>query len=170
MIEVTPQEAVLELEKHPTRIMRLDPTMDVDLRHWLLGKVLKRIRAFCERYDSDGDGLVLSRDVEKDFVKDGDREFLIIVGVRKLQIVGHLLANTYCYRGRLYVYVGQMELDTGSGITLEQERAAFEIIKNWRKELRADGIRAAAPTAMHIRRLQMLFGFTPFLTTMKWED
>lgn len=169
MIETVSSKTALDAEKRPTRIMRLDPAMDVDLRHWLLGMTLKRIRAFCEKYDSDGDGLTLSRDVEKDFVKDGDHEFLIIVGVRELQIVGHLLANAYQYRGRLYVYVGQMLIDRQSGITLEQEKEAFKWIQNWSLEIKACGIRAAAPSPVHVRRLRMLHGFSQGLVVMKWN-
>lgn len=140
--------------------------MDEELRHLFLGQVLKRIRNFCDKYDSDGDPIVMSHEVERDFTKERDHEFLILIAVNEeLKVVGHLLANAYSYYGKLYICVSQMELD--QGLSLDSEKKAFAVIKQWQGEIGARGIRAAAPSALHIRRLKMLHGAETSLTTMR---
>lgn len=152
-----------------THLLQLRREMDEELRHWLLGSVLKRIRRFCEKYDSDADSVVMTREVERDFLKDRDREFMIILAVRQMEIVGHLLARIIVYYGRSYIYVHQMDIDPDSGITLEQEKEAFQLIVSWRKEVRAHGIRSNVPDTTNARRLQMMYNFEPMHTLMKWK-
>lgn len=162
---------VQALQRNPRQlatVMHLRREIDEELRHFLLGKVLKRIRAFSSKYDMDGDGLAHSRQVEKDFVRDSDHDYMIIVALNnELQMVGHLLARASIYYGKLYIYIEQMEIDKGARVTLEQERQAYGWVKNWQVEIKADGIRSAVPSAAQVRRLRMLHGMEPFLTVMR---
>lgn len=147
-------------------IMVLQREIDEELRHWLLGQTLKRIRHFCAQHDSDADPIVFSREVERDFAKDRDHEFLIIVAVQNMKVVGHLLADNYHYYGRRYVCVSQLELDVR--LTLEQQRDAFQAVITWQKELQAHGIRAATANAALIPWFQAL-GFVRIRTLMEWR-
>lgn len=150
-------------------VLPLHSSMDVAARHWLLGLALDRIAKFARQYDADANPDVMIREIEADFAKKQDHNFFIVVGMRNGEMVGHLLSNLYDYYGYRYVYVNQMHIDESSGITIAQERDAFGWIESWARESRAVGIRTAAPSLAHVRRLRMLHGFSPKLTVMKWD-
>lgn len=162
-------EAVKLNPEEKTFIIQLTKDTDLDLRYLFLGQVLKRIKAFVAKYDSDGDPAVVQHDVEVDFVA-ATGGYHIIVALKGLTIVGHLLSRSVDYFGRRYVYVQQMEIDEGSGVTIEQERTAFKTIRQWQKSIGALGIRAVAPDAGNLRRLRMLHGGQGTLTTVKFGD
>jgi len=151
-------------------IIHLEPAMDVELKHLLLGMALKRIRTFCTAYDLDAQGLNLSRAVEQDFASDEPKKFFIVLAIRPGPVVvGHLLATRDYYYGRTFCYVHQMEIDHDAGITMAQEHGVFALVKEWAKEIQASGIRAAAPTAAHVRRLKTFYKFEPQLTVLKLD-
>lgn len=150
-------------------VIVLTESMDVELKHRLLGQVLRRIRDFSTKYDADGDPRIVAREVELDFASSGGK-YLILTAVRDLEVVGHLLARAIDYFGHRYIYVQQMELDERSGVTLAQERGAFKAIQAWQRGIGARGIRAVAPTPAHVRRLRMLHGGQAILTTMKFGE
>lgn len=154
-------------DKEKTVLIVLTRDYDVELRHRLLGQLLRRVKEFAAKYDTDGIPQVVARAVEWDFAKDKeDQEYFIVVGCQGLEIVGHLLCRSINYFGNRWCYVQQMEIDEGSGITLNQERAAFSAVKAWAKTVGAVGIRAVAPSPVHVRRLRMLHGGKPKHTTM----
>lgn len=153
--------------REPVIMVVLSRTMDDELRHRLIGQVLRRIREFAGKYDTDGVPSVVARDVEWDSAKDiKDQQYLVILAVRDLQVIGHLLCRIVNYYGNNYVYMQQFEIDEGSGITLEQERQAFRAVLAWKNQIGAVGIRAIAPSPAHRRRLSMMHGFVAKHTTM----
>lgn len=164
------EATALKQAEPETHLIHLQREMDEELRHIFLGSVLKRIRIFAETWDSDANSIVISRAVEKDFVKDKDQEFMIIIAVREMQIVGHLLARALDYYGNLYINVHQMDIDANSGITLEQEQRPLRWLINWQKEIGAKGIRAMVPDAVNARRLKIMYGFTEMYIMMKLEN
>lgn len=165
---MTQQPATNSTHIPKASIVQLGREMDVEAAHWLFGKALKRIRIFCGKHDTDGDPVVCMRDVEKDFARDNGHDYLIIVAINdQLEMVGHLLASASMYHGSKYIYVEQMEIDRGAGVTLDQERMAFGWIKDWQKEIKAEGIRAMGPGPAQVRRLQMIHNFIPTMTLMR---
>lgn len=156
-------------KEQPVFVIQLTRNTERELRYAIIGRVLQRIRDFSAKYDTDGDPDAIERDVELDFAA-GTNGYHILVALKDLDVVGHLLSRSVDYFGRRYVYVQQMELDAGSGVTLEQERAAFRVIKQWQRSIGALGIRAVAPSAAHVRRLRMLHGGHGTLTTVKFGD
>lgn len=123
----------------PVEMFQLARELDPELGHWLLGQAMKRIRRYCQKYDSDADPLIMMREVEQDFVTNG-YNFLIVVAVRDLRIVGHLLVDRYVYHGCPYAAISQFQLD--EQLTLDQEKKAFEIVLNWCKQIDIRGLRA----------------------------
>jgi hypothetical protein len=167
--EMTEPALKLEHETEPV-VLHLDPAMDVELRHVLLGMTLRRIRDFCVKYDSDANGARLSRDVEQDFASDEPKRFFMVLACHPgPKVVGHLLATRDYYYGQTYCYVHQMEIDKNAGVTMPQEQRVFALVKEWAKEIKALGLRAAAQTPAHVRRLKTLYGFEPQITTMKLD-
>lgn len=162
-------EQVAEKEKVIFVVLTRD--YDVELRHRLLGQLLRRVKDFAEKYDTDGVPQVVARAVEWDFAQDKEnQEYLSIIAVRGLEVVGHLLCHAIHYFGHKYVYVQQFEIDGESGITIEQERQAFRAVTAWKQQIGARGIRAVAPSPVHVRRLRMLHGFTAKHTTMTFGE
>ena len=146
-------------------VVFLDRAMDSEIAHFLLGQVLKRVKEFSRQYDTDADGGELARAVEKDFAADR-QTFLICVFVKDGRVVGHLLAKEDLYYGRKFVYVHQHNLDRHAGISKEQELSALKHVEGWAKALGASGLRAAAPSEAHVRRLRD-YGFNSFLTVVR---
>ena len=160
MIEAQRREA-------PVFIISLTRATERELRYAIIGQLMKRIREFAEKYDTDGDPEAIERDVFLDFAA-GTGGYHIMVALKDLEVVGHLLSRSMVYFGRHYVYVQQLEIDHGAGVTLEQERQAFKTIRQWQKSIGAIGVRAVAPTPAHVRRLRMLHGsHGTTLTTVK---
>jgi len=160
-------EAVkIELDQ-PVVVMELRREMDEELRHWFLGQALKRIRKFCEVNNCDGDPLIMSREVEKDFAKDKDHDFLIVVAVKNMTVVGHLLVDSYKYHGHTYATVVQFGLD--EKVSLEQEEKAFGFVLNWAKEIKASGLKAIVEKPA-LMMWYSKFGFTRRSTIMEWRQ
>lgn len=142
--------------------------MDDELAHRLLGQVLKRIKEFSIRYDSDADGKVLARAVEIDFASRGG-EFLIGVFFKDGTVTGHILVKKDFYYGNFFAYVHQMEIDRHSGVTRQQEIDALHFVEQWARGFGAKKIKAALPSDLHVRRLKMLYQFKPSLTIANKE-
>ena len=58
-------EALILMEaiklEFPIAIVELQREMDEEIRHWLLGQALKRIRTYAAKYESDADPLTITR-------------------------------------------------------------------------------------------------------------
>lgn len=165
MSVVALKQVKVEPLPEPTRVFQLHRAMDDEVRGYLLGQVLKRIRQFDEKYNPQGSPMVHTREVERDFAKDRDHLFFIGIGVKECRVVGHLLARVFEYYGKVYVHVEQMAIDKHSGIKLEQEHKIFAMLKAWQGEIGADRkITTAALGEKHIRRLRRFYGFKPMFT------
>ena len=153
--------------------LNLDPAgaTPASMRYSLFGQALSRIKKFCEEIDSESDGSTLCRNIEQDFVRERDHDFMLLVAVNSdVQVVGHLLAERVQNHGKLYIWVSQMEIDKDSGVSLWQEGEAFKWILSWQRELGAKGVRALTKDKTRMRWLRMLHGFKPALTVMRWEE
>lgn len=141
--------------------------MEVQTRHHVLGIVLKRVADFCKAYDTDGDPIVMQHEVEADFAKERDHDFMILVGLHEGAVIGHSLAQRFHYFGRLYVSVIQIEVDDGAQFTDENGREGMEFFHGWANEIGAAGLRCAAVSPAHVR-LMGRYGFKPQMTMMRW--
>lgn len=154
------QEVSRETEMPQVVVLQLNRNMDEEIRHNLLGAVLKRVRRFDEQYNPQGVPTVHCREIERDFAKDRDHSYFIAVAITDGQVVGHLLARVYEYYGKLYVHVEQMVIDKGTPIKLEQEHQIFAALQAWQREIYADpAITTAALNEAHVRRLRRFYGF-----------
>lgn len=144
----------------PTAIIHLTREMDPEVFHSVLGTVLKRIRAFAEKYDMEAKGKEIARAVECDFVRDTkDQEFFVLVAVRGPNVVGHLLAHLDYYYGTRLAYIHMNEINTAARISAEDSTLALALVNAWAKEKGAIKLKAAALTERHARRLEEEFGF-----------
>lgn len=165
MIQPQAKHAV---EKEEISLIVLTRDLDEELFHRLLGQVLRRVRDFAAKYDTDGIPKVVARAVEWDFAQDKEnQEYFLVVALCGLEVIGHLLCHAVNYYGKQAIQIQQLEIDKGYGITLEQERRAFQQVIAWGKARGVTEFRAAAPSPAHVRRLRMLYGFESYLTTMK---
>ena len=143
----------------PIAIGRLDPTLDdIEIRLSLLGKALKRIGKFCEKYDTDAKPDYLIRAVHRDFVSTAAHEFFLYIAVRGDRVVAHLLANVINHYGFSFGYVSQLEIDDDAQLTDEQVRKGFMACQRWAFENGATAMRAGAIMDAHMRVFRK-FGF-----------
>ncbi len=149
-----------------TIVLHLRREMDYEIRHNLLGTALKRIDEFCQTYDTDAEGRELAKDVERDFLSDRP-QFFIVVAVRGGEVIGHLLAKLDRYYGRTFCYFHQLEID--EAVDRKHVDAGMAMVMDWARENRVQGLRAAAPSKAHERRLKWLYGFKPNLTVLEKE-
>jgi hypothetical protein len=146
-------------------ILALDRHMKIDTAYFLLGQALSRIEAFSEKYDTDADPKVMSKEVAQDFVKERDSEYLVIVAVREGVVIGHFLAKFEVYYGCRYVFLSQLDI-LGAGLQASEVDYGFEIVTGWAKSLDARGLRLCAPTEAHAR-IYRKRGFGQRLTVME---
>jgi len=161
--------SVVELKPRKEAVVfQVHRAMDDEIRHLFLGQALKRIRAFAEKYDTDADPVIMTREFERDFAKDTNQEFCLVVAIRDLRVIGHFLSRAEFYYGKKYVYVVQLDI-LDAGLIHEEVLSGMSILKDWARSVGALGIRAGALTRAH-ERLYRKYGLTPFASAMLKGD
>ena len=138
-------------EQARTVVIRLEPSIPEEARFFFLGQALRRIREFAEKYDTDGDGKVLSVEIQRDFAKEMNHEYFLAIAVREGRITAHFLAQAVEYERKLYVWVKQWEIDEGEKAPPGQIKQMFELFDRWKRDIGAAGMRCQAQTEAHVR-------------------
>jgi len=124
------------------------------IKYTLFGGVLKRITDFCDRFDTEANGKVLAKCVERDFVKEtNEQEYMIIVVLQGGEIVGHLLVHLDIYYGYRSVYVHQAELNHAR-VSPDEVLNALKLVNDWGKMQGAKKIKGASITKRQAERME----------------
>lgn len=121
---------------------------------------VKRVREFCQAYDTDNDPELLGQAVLNDVAEDGGR-FLLVLAVHGKNIRGHLLASIAVapWGSKRRIQILQMAYDDGFTMPISVSRQVFDAIAKWGDDNDIHQVATCAINPKIARRLRIFYGF-----------